>query len=112
MTLCLEAHDMAAKRLQSQVIPVSDFIHKLLAETSHEDILGSKPIIARTCNNKANKTFKDPFCNSRIYFNHFIKLHNPEAINRNFFWCLIACGVAAKCADYQYGVDIIVPFIY
>jgi len=111
MTLCLEARDTAAKRLQSRVIPVNDFIRELLAETSHEDLLGSKPIIARTWD-EANKTFEDTFCNSRIYFNHFIKLRNPEAINRNFLWRLIARGAAAQCADYQYGVDIIVPFLY
>jgi hypothetical protein len=111
MTLCLEAHDTAAKRLQSRVIPVNDFIRKLLAETSHKGVLGSKPIIARTCD-EANKTFEDTFCNSRVYFHHFIKLHNSEAVNRNFLWRLIARGAAAQCADYQYGVDIIVPFLY
>jgi hypothetical protein len=76
MTLCLEARDTAAKRLQSRIIPVNDFIRELSAETSHEDVLGSKPIIARTCD-EANKSFEDTFCNSRIYFNHFIKLRNP-----------------------------------
>jgi hypothetical protein len=86
MTLCLEARDTAAKRLQSRVIPVNDFIRELLAETSHEDILGSKPIIARTCD-EANKTFEDTFCNSGIYFNHFIKQSElPLASN-----CLWSC---------------------
>ena len=111
MITLLEACDTAAKRLQSRVIPVNDFIRELLAETSHEDVLGSKPIIAQTCD-ETNKTFEDTFCNSRIYFNHFIKLRNPEAINRNFLWRLIARGAGAQCADYQYGVDIIVPFLY
>ena len=63
--LCLEACNTAVKSLQSQVIPLNDFIHKLLAETSHKGVLGSKPIIARTYD-KASKTFEDTFCNSRI----------------------------------------------
>jgi hypothetical protein len=83
MTLCLEAHDMAAKRLQSRVIPVNDFIRELLAETLHEDVLGSKLIIARTWD-EANKTFEDIFCNSRIYFNHFICATPKPSIGTSF----------------------------
>jgi hypothetical protein len=111
MALCLEARDAAAKRLQNRVIPVTEFIHELLTPTTHRNVLGSKPVRARTPD-EADKTLGDTFRNSKIYFNHFIKLRNHRCINRNFLWGLIARGTAAQCADYQDGVDIIVPFLY
>ena len=111
MTLCLEARDAAAMRLQNRVIPVIDFIRELLVPGAHDDVLGSMPIMART-SDEANSTLEDTFRNSKIYFNHFIKLRNRKTINRNFLWGLIARGAAAQCADYQYGMDVIVPFLY
>jgi hypothetical protein len=61
MTLCLEAHDMAVKRLQSQVIPVNDFIRELLAETLRKDVLGTKPTkLSRTPSAIPGSTLSTP----------------------------------------------------
>ena len=111
MTLCLEARDAAATRLQDRVIPVIEFIRELLVPGAHDDVLGSKPIMARTPD-EANSTLEYTFRNSKIYFNHFVKLRDRKIINRKFLWGLIARGAAAQCADYQYGMDVIVPFLY
>ncbi|KAF8461304.1 hypothetical protein DFH94DRAFT_687075 [Russula ochroleuca] len=31
---------------------------------------------------------------------------------QKYLWGLIACGAAGVCADFQYGIDIIIPFLY
>ena len=111
MTLCLEARDAAATKLQKRVIPVNEFIREFLAHPLHEDVLRSKPIRARTTL-EASKTFEDTFRQSNLYFNHFIKLRNSRVISRKYLWRLISRGAAALCADYQYGVDVVLPFLY
>jgi hypothetical protein len=111
MMICLEARDAAARRLQNRVIPVIEFICELLAPKSHNNVLGAMPIRARTPE-EATTTLGDTFRNSKIYFNHFIKLRDHKTINRKFLWGLIVRGAAGLCADYQYGVDVIVPFLY
>ena len=111
MTLCLLAQDVAVTRLQSHIVPVNNFIQELIAPASHDEVLHSKPIMARTPD-EVNKTLEETFCQSRIYFNHFIKLRNRQVVSQKFLWHLIACGATGICADYQYSIDIIVPFLY
>ena len=109
MALCLLARDAAAKRLDDRVIPVSDFIQELVA--SSDQILDSKPVRART-SDEAKKTFKDTFCDSNIFFNHFVKFRDCGVINQKYLWHLIARGAAGLCADFQFGIDIVIPFLF
>jgi hypothetical protein len=109
MALCLLARDAAVKRLGNRIIPVSDFIQELVV--SSDVILNSKPVRART-SDEAQKTFKDTFCHSNIFFNHFVKFHDRGVINRRYLWRLIARGAAGLCADFQFGVDIVIPFLF
>jgi hypothetical protein len=109
MTLCLLARDAAAKELDNRVIPVTEFIRHLVVGS--DQILDSKPVRARTLD-EAQKTFKDTFRNSKIFFNHFVKFRHREVINRRYLWRLIARGAAGLCADYQSGVDIVIPFLF
>jgi hypothetical protein len=110
MTLCLEARDAAATRLQNRIIPVNDFIRELIAPAAHDEVLRSKPIRSRT-SNEADKTLEDTFRNSHMYFNHFVKFRNRKVINRAYLWGLIIRGAAGICADFQYGIDVVVPFL-
>jgi hypothetical protein len=109
MALCLLARDAAAKKSEHRVIPVSDFIEELLV--SSDDILRSMPVQARTPD-EAQKTFKDTFCHSNIFFNHFVKFRDCEVVSRGYLWHLIARGAAGLCADFQFGIDIVIPFLF
>ena len=111
MILCLQARDAAATRLQSRIIPVNDFIRELFAPEAHNEVLHSKPIRVRT-SQEADTNLGDTFRNSRIYFNHFVKFRHRKVINRTYLWGLIARGAAGICADFQYGVDVVIPFLY
>jgi hypothetical protein len=110
-TLCLEARDAAATMLQSRIIPVNDFITHLIAPRALEEVLLSKPIMVRT-SDEADRTLEDTFRTSHMYFNHFVKFRGRQVINRTYLLGLIARGAAGICADFQYGVDIIIPFLY
>src|SRR6266576_1192304 len=57
---------------------------------------------------RVQKTLAD----SKIYFNHFIKIDDPRVVNRKYLWMLIARGAAVLCANNQPGIDILVPFTY
>ena len=109
MTLCLMARDAATKRLDKPIIPVRDFIQELLVPSA--DVLLSMPIRART-SEEADKTLEDTFRGSNIFFNHFVKFRDPRVINRKYLLRLIARGAAGLCADFQYGTDIVIPFLF
>ena len=114
MALCLLARDAAVKnesddRVTTQVIPVSSFIRELVASPDH--ILNSNPVRART-SDEARKTFEETFSKSNIFFNHFVKFRDRGVINRCYLWLLIVRGAAGLCADFQFGVDIVIPFVF
>jgi hypothetical protein len=111
MTLCLQARDAAAARLQSRTTPFKDFLQELIAPAAHNEVLGSKPIRVRT-SDEADIPLGDTFRNSHMYFNHFVKFRHRKLINRTYLWCLIARGAAGICVDFQYGIDIVIPFLY
>jgi hypothetical protein len=111
MTLCLQARDAAATRLQSRTIPVNHFIQELIAPAAHDEVLRSKPIRART-SHEADTPLQDTFRASHMYFNHFVKFRHRKLINRTYLWRLIARGAAGLCVDFQYGIDVVVPFLY
>ena len=108
MALCLLARDAAAKKLRKRIIPVSTFIQELVVS---DDILTSMPIHART-SDEAQKNFEDTFTDSNIFFNHFVKFRDRGVINRRYLWRLVARGAAGLCADFQIGVDIVIPFLF
>ena len=109
MILCLLARDAAVKKLDNRVIPVSAFIRELV--TSPDRILNSKPVRART-SDAAQKNFEDTFSHSNMFFNHFVKFRDRSVINRRYLWRLIARGAAGLCADFQFGIDIVIPFLF
>ena len=111
MVLCLQAWDAAADRLQNRITPVIDFIQELITPEAHSEVFSSMPIRARTLD-EANRTLEATFHESMMYFNHFIKLHDHEVINQKYLWRLIARGAAGICADFQFGIDVIIPFLY
>ena len=87
------------------------FIKALFAEQWHDDILRSLPAKWRT-KTESNREFRTTFKDTRIYFTHFIKLDDPEVVNREFLWRLAIRGCVALCANCQCGIDIIAPLVF
>ncbi|KIL63609.1 hypothetical protein M378DRAFT_164281 [Amanita muscaria Koide BX008] len=111
LVLLLIARDVAVQEKRSAVIDVLFFLEKLLASQWSSTVFDSRP--ARCCTNTEDqRPFSEAFEKSKMYFNHFIKVHDLKVINRDFLWRLIARGAAVLCADNQGGIDVLLPFLY
>jgi hypothetical protein len=111
LVLLLMARDVAAQQTSSGAIEVLLFMRTLLASKWSPIIFDSKPARCST-NAEEQRPFSEVFAGSKMHFNHFIKVHDFKVINRAFLWRLIARGAAVLCANYQWGVDILLPFLY
>jgi len=94
-----------------RAVSLESFTRGLLAGRWHEDILNSKPAEWRN-RNEGQRSFRSTFQDSKVYFNHFIKIDDPRVIHRDSLWRLIAQGAAVMCANGQGGVDLVIPFVY
>ena len=53
----------------------------------------------------------DTFKNSKVYFNHFLKVHEQTLIGTKYLMGLMARGAAVLCANNQPGLDGLIPFL-
>jgi hypothetical protein len=108
--LLLIACDVAVQEKDSLAIEVLLFMQKLLASKWYLIILNSRPAQCRT--DAKGHRFSDVFAKSKMYFNHFIKVHNFKVINQDFLRLLIARGAAVLCTNHQAGIDVLLPLLY
>jgi hypothetical protein len=121
LVLLLLACDGAAAATKAQAVAkaeeatrafsVHEFYKNLLNKDDYAKLLEALP--SRGVNMDSElPTFQGTFADSKIYFNHFIKIHDPRVVNRKYLWMLIARGAAILCANHQVGMDVLVPFSY
>jgi hypothetical protein len=111
LVLLLIARDVAVQENDSAAIEILLFMRKLLASKWSPIVCDSKPARCRTSAD-GQRSFSEAFTGSKMYFNHFIKVHDFKVINRAFLWLLIARGTAVLCANNQGGIDMLLPFLY
>jgi hypothetical protein len=109
LVLLLLACDKAATATGTRAFPVHEFFKTLLNSNDYTELLNAEPSRRKSDD---EETFENTFVNSKIYFNHFIKIHDPRVVNRKYLWMLIARGAAVLCSTNQVGMDIVVPFTY
>jgi hypothetical protein len=68
------------------------------------------PSIARPKDTKSS--FATTFCDARLHFNHFIKVHQHRMIKRKFLVWFMTRGAAVLCGNSQAGIDGILPYLY
>ena len=61
--------------------------------------------------NQTESSLAKTFKRSRVYVTHFIKVHEQSVADVKFLMCLMARGAAVLCANGQYAVDGIIPFL-
>ena len=105
LLLACDKADIAATR----AFPVHEFFKKLLNSVDYAKLLKAEP---SRCKSDGEPTFQETFKGSKIYFNHFIKIHDPRVVNRKYLWMLIARGAAILCTNNQVSIDVLVPFTY
>ena len=96
----------AASAEHPRVIPVVDFLTSLFI--NHETIISALPSMG----GESMLKLEAAFANSRIHFNHFIKVHQHAVINRKYLLWLLSRGAAVLCGNSQAGIDGIVPFVF
>jgi hypothetical protein len=111
MLLLILAYDDAARKKNNggRVVSLIDFLKALIPAASIPSVLDARPYYRRT--DSDDVALKDSFSEARIWFNHFVKVHENGVLTRKYLWGLIARGAAVICMDNQIGIDLVIPFI-
>ena len=80
----------------------------LLGASAHID--SALPSFAR--DQEGRKPLAKIFKDSRIWFNHALKVRNQDLINVRYLWRFITRGAMILCANCTRGVDLVVPICY
>jgi hypothetical protein len=114
MLLLILGYDQARDKLDTQddprpAIPLLDFLEGLLNSNTMGDVRNALPTHAR---DEHISTLGEAFKDSKVYFNHFIRVHDYKVINQRFLAAFMMRDAAFLCAINQEGIDIGVPFTY
>jgi len=60
---------------------------------------------------QTESSLADAFTDSKVYFTHFVKVHQQALIHVEYLMRLMARGAAVLCASGQLAVDGIIPFL-
>ncbi|KAL0958082.1 hypothetical protein HGRIS_000258 [Hohenbuehelia grisea] len=104
LTLARDATVGAPKsdgRPSSRVFLLRDFLTKHLL----------KPPPSLKSTNKVLQQLANEFSTARMHFNHYIRLHERKAIDRECLLLHMGRGAAIMCAPGQPAVDLIHPFL-
>ena len=104
--LIMQARDKAAAVERSRWISVKGFMEALLPTAEFECLYNSLPTVFR---DEEDKPFGETFEDYAMWFNHVIRIVDPNAINAKYLWTFITRGAMVVCTNNQYGVDIVLP---
>jgi hypothetical protein len=107
--LWLQAMDAARSRQghSPTVVPLIGLLEEFFPEDA--DFRKSIPACSRPGENIA---LSEQFSESKVWFNHFVKVEDYSVLNREFLWRFVLRGAAILCANNQAGCDIVIPFVY
>jgi hypothetical protein len=119
MMLLLLAYDEARCEAEAEVedwrsrhpaVSLVSFLEALLCKDAHGNVMEMSRTPARS--EEAPKTLRDTFGRAKVYFTHFIRLHDCELVNRQYLAGFMQRGAAFLCAVGNPGVDIGIPFMF
>ena len=112
LLLIMQARDMASEKSRSGQgwVYVEDFMKALLSQGAHQALFTGRP--ARYCLNDKNVSFGTKFNDSKIWFNHVIKIEDSDMIHINHLWKYISRGAMILCPPGHYGIDIVLPVCF
>ena len=84
-----------------------------IASNSHVDVNASHGwSFTRKRAKRLNRSLADQFKNSKVYFTHFIKVHQHAIVQVDYLMRLMARGAAILCGNNQRSMDGIIPFLF
>ena len=109
--LVMQARDALAKSTGQRWVYVHKFIEKLLGASP--STATSMPYnVCSGPSGEGRQSLADRFKNSRMWFNHVLKIQKADLINVRHLWKFITRGAMVLCANDQAGVDIVLPVCY
>jgi len=114
LLLVMQARDMATKKDKTSSgrgwIHVGDFMKSLLTQGEHQALFTALP--AHYCLDEKDVSFGTMFNDSKIWFNHIIKIEDGDMLHVSELWKFVSRGAMILCPPGQYGVDIVIPVCF
>ena len=89
---------------------VRDFMEALLPQDAYEALISTPP--AYHLPDGQNTSFKAVFNDSKIWFNHIIKVEHGEMIHVRHLWKFVSRGAMIICPPGNCGIDIVIPVCF
>ncbi|KAI9569482.1 hypothetical protein HD554DRAFT_2313539 [Boletus coccyginus] len=80
---------------------VRAFLSSLFVESAWTDAIGDRQPVMEVV-----------LGDGKLYFNHFVKVHEHKMLNTKYITRLMTRGAAILCANGQKGVDLVIPFTH
>jgi hypothetical protein len=108
MLLIMNARDRISSSRRESIVPVVQFLEELFPKSRHRHLKSALP----SNNHIGDSSLAEAFEHANMWFNHFIRVEDANALHVNYLAKLIARGAAVVCAnDQAEGIDIILPFL-
>ena len=93
-----------------RILTVLEFLGALLPAAEIDAVENLKPFraTAEGCGN----ILKNALADARVWFNHFIKVHDFDMVNQQYLWRLICREAALICVNNHRDIDIVIPIIF
>jgi len=106
--LIMEAKDLLYT--EHKWVYVRDFMKALLPGDAYETLISTLP--ACYLPDAQNTSFQAMFNDSKIWFNHIIKVEHGEMIHVSHLWKFVSRGAMIICPPGYCGVDIVIPVCF
>jgi len=93
---------------KGRIVTVPEFVDALVPPNSS---VGSRQPTCCSSQHLPSTPLASAFGKGHIYFNHFIKVHDFQMVNREYLCHLFCRGAAIICANNQHGIDILIPVL-
>ena len=98
------------KNLDHEWVYVREFIKALLPPDEYDTFISTPPAIHLPHDQKA--ALETMFNDSKIWFNHVIKVDRGEEIHVSHLWKFVSRGAMIICPPGYHGIDIVLPVCF
>jgi hypothetical protein len=104
------AQEDERKKLDHEWIYVLEFMKALLPPDEYDAFISTLPAIHLPHTQKA--ALETTFNDSKIWFNHVIKINRDEKIHVSHLWKFVSRGAMIVCPRKYPGIDIVLPVCF
>jgi len=105
-----QTRDERWKNLDHEWVHVREFIKALLPPAEYNTFISTPPAIHLPHDQKV--VLETTFNDSKIWFNHVIKVDRGEKIHVGYLWKFVSRGAMIICPPGYHGIDIVLPVCF